>query len=277
VEWKSRLNSDERHFIETVRAFFAASDGIVMDNISVNFQKEVQIPEARQFYAFQNAMESIHSETYSVIIDSLVKEKERLFNAMHENATIKRKAEWAQKYMSQTVPFATRLFAFACVEGIFFSGSFCAIFWLKKRGLMPGLTFSNELISRDEGLHRDFAILIQSKLENPISEEEAREIVQSAIEIEKDFVCDALSVGLIGINAGLMSEYIEYVADHLMASSGFGKVFNSNNPFDWMEIISLQGKTNFFEKRVGEYAKAGVMDSLENKGSAHTIAFDEDF
>ena len=263
--WES-LNNDERHFISQVLAFFASSDGIVLENLGVRFMNEVQIPEARAFYGYQIMIENVHNESYSLLIDTYIKdpnEKMRLFNAITTVPIIKKKADWALTWISSKSTFAERLIAFACVEGIFFSGSFCAIFWLKKRGIMPGLTFSNELISRDEGLHRDFACLLYKHINNKPTNEIIIAIIRSAVDIEKEFVSSALPVELIGMNSSLMSEYIEFVADHLLSSLGVAKIYNTTNPFDWMELISLQGKTNFFEKRVGEYQKAGVMNSLE--------------
>jgi ribonucleoside-diphosphate reductase beta chain len=260
-DW-DKLNHNERHFISHVLAFFAASDGIVNENLAMRFSNEVQIPEARCFYGFQIAMENIHSETYSLLIDTYVKdptEKDRLFRALETVPAVRKKADWALKWINSSESFAERLVAFAAVEGIFFSGSFCSIFWLKKRGLMPGLTFSNELISRDEGLHCDFACLLYSMIKNKLSQKRIYEIIGDAVAIEKEFVCDALPVNLIGMNSDLMSQYIEFVADRLLVALGYPKMFNTKNPFDWMELISLQGKTNFFEKRVGEYQKAGVM------------------
>ena len=272
------LAANEQHFIKHVLAFFAASDGIVNENLCLRFSNEVQLPEARGFYAMQNMIETIHSETYSLMIDTLVDdraEKALLFDAIKTIPAVKKKAEWAQKWISSNESFGERLIAFACVEGIMFSGSFCAIFWLKKRGIMPGLTFSNELISRDEGLHRDFACLIHKRLATSASESKVREIVMEAVSVEKEFVTEALPVELLGMNAHEMCKYIDFVADHLMATLGFSKIYNASNPFDWMELISLQGKTNFFEKRVGEYQKAGVMDSL--KRTSHAFSIDEDF
>jgi ribonucleoside-diphosphate reductase beta chain len=266
-DW-DKLNPNERHFISHVLAFFAASDGIVNENLAMRFSSEVQIPEARCFYGFQIAMENIHSETYSLLIDTYVKdptEKDRLFRAMETVPAVSKKAEWALKWINSSESFAERIVAFAAVEGIFFSGSFCSIFWLKKRGLMPGLTFSNELISRDEGLHCDFACLLYSMIQNKLSQERIYEIISNAVEIEKEFVCDALPVNLIGMNSELMAQYIEFVADRLLVSLGYPKMFNTKNPFDWMEMISLQGKTNFFEKRVGEYQKAGVMNDKNDQ------------
>jgi len=274
-DW-DRLSNDERHFISHVLAFFAASDGIVNENLVVNFMKDVQIPEARCFYGFQIAIENIHAETYSLLIDTYIKdnkEKERMFNAIETVPCVKKKAEWAINWIEKAPTFAHRLIAFAAVEGIFFSGSFCSIFWLKKRGLMPGLSFSNELISRDEGLHCDFACLLYSMLENKLSADEVQNIICDAVEFEKEFVTDALPVSLIGMNAELMGQYIEFVADRLLLALGNNKVYNAKNPFPWMEMISLQGKTNFFEKRVGEYQKAGVMAGKDEQ----QFSLDEDF
>ena len=248
-------------------AFFAASDGIVNENLAVRFYGEVQIAEARAFYGFQIAMGEVHSETYSLLLQTLVtdaQEREHLFNALDTIPSIMKKAEWAEKFIKHGT-FAERLIAFACVEGIHFSGSFAALFWLKERGVMPGLTFSNELISRDEGLHRDFACLLYSKLDHKLSVECVHDLVCEAVELEKEFVCESLPVNLLGINANLMCEYIEYVADHLLSSLGVHKFYLTANPFDWMESISLEGKTNFFEKRVGEYQKAGVMATAEER------------
>ena len=273
-DWEN-LNDGERHFISHVLAFFAASDGIVNENLAVNFMQEVQIPEARCFYGFQIMMENIHSETYSLLIDTYIKdnkEKDYLFNALETVPCVKKKGEWALKWINSE-NFTERLIAFAAVEGIFFSGSFCSIFWLKKRGLMPGLTFSNELISRDEGLHCDFACLLYSMLENKLPEERVQAIIKDAVTIEQEFVTDALPVSLIGMNATLMNQYIEFVADRLLVALGASKIYNSTNPFDFMEMISLQGKTNFFEKRVGEYQKAGVM----SERSDNMFSLDEDF
>ena len=271
-DW-DKLSSDEQHFIKMVLAFFAASDGIVMENIDMNFSNDVQIPEARSFYAYQGFNESIHSETYSLMIDKLVRdpdEKARLFRAIETVPAVKKKAEWALKWMRPGSPFAQRLAAFACVEGIFFSGSFCSIFWLKKRGLMPGLSFSNELISRDEGLHQEFAVTLFSHLLDKPSQDTITEIVRSAVEIEKMFILEALPCKLIGMDSAEMSRYIEFVADRLLMQLGGPKVWNSENPFDWMETISLEGKTNFFEKRVGDYSKHMI---AEGDG----IRFDEEF
>jgi ribonucleoside-diphosphate reductase beta chain len=261
-DW-DKLNKDEQHFLKYILAFFAAADGIVMENLVERFMKEVQISEARSFYSFQNAMENIHSETYSLLIDCYIKdslEKKMLLNSIETIPVIKKKAEWALKWIkSRTTSFAERLVAFAAVEGIFFSGAFCSIFWIKRRGLLPGLTFSNELISRDEGLHCDFACLLYSMLRKRLPESRIREIIMDAVEIEKEFIIDAIPVKLIGMNSKLMSQYIEFVSDRLVSELGYPKIYNVKNPFDWMEQISLQGKTNFFEKRVGEYQKTGVM------------------
>lgn len=273
-DWEN-LNDGERHFISHVLAFFAASDGIVNENLAINFMQEVQLPEARCFYGFQIMMENIHSETYSLLIDTYIKkqsEKDYLFNALETVPCVKKKGEWALRWINSE-KFVERLIAFAAVEGIFFSGSFCSIFWLKKRGLMPGLTFSNELISRDEGLHCDFACLLYSMLNNKLPESRVHEIIRDAVEIEQEFVTDALPVDLIGMNAKLMSQYIEFVADRLLVSLGCSKIYNATNPFDFMEMISLQGKTNFFEKRVGEYQKAGVMGDKDK----NVFSLDEDF
>lgn len=275
-DWQHKLNDDERYFIKHVLAFFAASDGIVNENLAVNFLKEVQYPEARCMYGFQVMIENIHSETYSLLIDTYIKdpvEKDRLLRAIDTIDCVKKKAEWALRWIDQG-SFAERLIAFAAVEGIFFSGSFCSIFWLKKRGLMPGLSFANELISRDEGLHCDFACLLYTQhLVNKLPGDTITKIIIDAVEIEKEFVSSALPVGLIGMNATLMCQYIEFVADRLLVALGLKKVYNASNPFDFMEMISLQGKTNFFEKRVGEYQKAGVMSDANSK----TFSIDEDF
>ena len=269
------LNDGERHFISHVLAFFAASDGIVNENLAVNFMSEVQLPEARCFYGFQIMMENIHSETYALLIDTYIKdpqEKHRLFHAIETVPAVKKKAEWALRWISNG-SFAERLVAFAAVEGIFFSGSFCSIFWLKKRGLMPGLTFSNELISRDEGLHCEFACLLYSMLQHKLPQEQVRDIIANAVEIEKEFITEALPVKLIGMNADLMKQYIEFVADRWLGELGCAKLFNASNPFDFMEMISLEGKTNFFEKRVGDYQKAGVLSGKE----AQSFSLEEDF
>jgi ribonucleoside-diphosphate reductase beta chain len=274
--WDS-LNDGERHFISHILAFFSASDGIVNENLAVNFMSEVQLPEARCFYGFQIMMENIHSETYALLIDTYIKdpiEKDHLFHAIETVPCVKRKAEWALRWIDGG-NFAERLVAFAAVEGIFFSGSFCSLFWLKKRGLMPGLTFSNELISRDEGMHCEFACLLYRMLENKLSEERVHGIIRDAVDIEKEFVTDALPVALIGMNAKLMAQYIEFVADRWLTELGYSRIYNTTNPFDFMEMISLQGKTNFFEKRVGDYQKSGVLTSAEDKASAFSL--DDDF
>lgn len=307
-DWKERLNDNERHFISHVLAFFAASDGIVLENLAVNFMKEIQIPEARAFYGFQIAMENIHSETYGDLIDNLISDKDekaRLFNAIETIPTVKKKAEWALKYIgnlnetfysqlpdcvqddirknfdnlsentkkwiqNEKKPFAERLIAFACVEGIFFSGSFCSIFWLKDKDdgdncLMPGLIQSNELISRDEGLHQDFAVLLYSMIEHRLSEERVHNIIKEAVEIEKDFIINAIPCALVNMNSKLMSQYIEFVADRLLVQLGYSKIWNSNNPFEFMDMLGSEGKSNFFERRVSEYQRAGVKS--ENKKS----------
>jgi len=277
TDWNNKLNDNERHFIKHVLAFFAASDGIVNENLAVNFLNEVQYPEARCFYGFQIMMENIHSETYSLLIDTYIKdptEKDHLLHAVDTVPCVNEKAEWALRWINNG-SFAERLIAFAAVEGIFFSGSFCSIFWLKKRGLMPGLTFSNELISRDEGLHCDFACLLYTHyVKNQLPAEQVTKIIVDAVSIEKKFVVDAIPVKLIGMNADLMCQYIEFVADRLLQSLGCSKYFNATNPFDFMEMISLQGKTNFFEKRVAEYQKAGVMNKKEEN---NIFNLDEDF
>jgi ribonucleoside-diphosphate reductase beta chain len=276
IDWENKLNDDERHFIKHVLAFFAASDGIVNENLAENFLSEVQYTEAKFFYGNQVAMENIHSETYSLLIDTYIKdsaEKSHLFNAIDTLDCVKKKADWALRWIDKG-SFAERLVAFAAVEGIFFSGSFCSIFWLKKRGLMPGLSFSNELISRDEGLHCDFACLLYNNhLVNKLSKDQVRQIIMDAVEIEKEFVTDAIPVKLIGMNSDLMQQYIEFVADRLLVELGNERVYNTSNPFDFMEMISIQGKTNFFEKRVAEYQKAGVLAGKENQ----TFSLNEDF
>jgi ribonucleoside-diphosphate reductase subunit M2 len=254
------LNGNEKHFISMILAFFAASDGIVLENLATRFMNEIQISEARAFYGFQIAMENIHSHTYSLLIETYIKdsiEKDKLFRAIETYPCIKKKADWAQKWIHDNrSSFATRLVAFACVEGIFFSGAFCSIYWMKKRGLMPGLTFSNELISRDEALHTEFAILLYNKLVKKIGKNRIIEIIKEAVEIEIEFICDALPCRLIGMNASLMSQYIQFVADRLMVQLGYDKIYNVQNPFSWMELISVETKTNFFESRVSEYALA---------------------
>jgi ribonucleoside-diphosphate reductase beta chain len=276
VDWREKLNEDEKHFIKHVLAFFAASDGIVNENLGVNFLSEVQYAEARCFYGFQIMMENIHSEVYSLLIDTYItdsSEKDYLFNALETVPAVGKKAEWALRWINSP-EFVERLIAFAAVEGIFFSGSFCSIFWLKKRGLMPGLSFSNELISRDEGMHTDFACLLyRNHIQNKLSRERILEILDSALTIEKEFITEALPVRLIGMNADLMKQYLEFVTDRLLVSLGYDKEYGSKNPFDFMENIALEGKTNFFEKRVGEYQKSGVL----NKTSDETFSFDTDF
>jgi ribonucleoside-diphosphate reductase beta chain len=273
TDWDEKLNSDERHYIKNVLAFFAASDGIVNENLAENFLKEVQYPEAKFFYGFQIAMENVHSETYSLLIDTYIKgteEKAHLFNAIDTVPSVKLKADWALKWI-ESESFAERLIAFAAVEGIFFSGSFCSIFWLKKRGLMPGLAFSNELISRDEGLHCEFACLLHNKyITNKVSQERITQIITEAVEIEKEFVTDSLPVSLIGMNAKLMQQYIEFVADYWLSELGCNKFYNADNPFDFMDMLSLQNKSNFFEKRTSEYQKPKDRDIDFN-------SLDEDF
>jgi ribonucleoside-diphosphate reductase beta chain len=276
IDWETKLNDNERHFVKHVLAFFAASDGIVNENLAENFLSEVQYTEAKFFYGFQVAVENIHSETYSLLIDTYIKDtkdKEYLFNAIDTMDCVKVKADWALRWIDEG-SFAERLVAFAAVEGIFFSGSFCSIYWLKKRGLMPGLAFSNELISRDEGLHCDFACLLYTNhIIDKLPKETVQKIILDAVEIEKEFILEALPVKLIGMNSDLMSQYIEFVADRLLLELGNEKVFNATNPFDFMEMISIQGKTNFFEKRVGEYQKAGVL----NNDADQTFTIDEEF
>ncbi len=276
-DWDNKLNDNERHFVKHVLAFFAASDGIVNENLAINFLNEVQYPEARFFYGFQIMMENIHSETYSLLIDTYIKdpaEKDKLLHAVETVPCVGKKADWALTWIANGT-FAERLIAFAAVEGIFFSGSFCSIFWLKKRGLMPGLSFSNELISRDEGLHCDFACMLYADhIQNKLPKEQVTKIITDAVVIEKEFVSDAIPVRLIGMNADLMCQYIEFCADRLLLALGCDKFYNATNPFDFMEMISLQGKTNFFEKRVAEYQKAGVMN---NKEENNIFNLDEDF
>jgi len=269
-DW-AKLTENEKHFIGRVLAFFAGSDGIVMENLVTRFQGEVDSQVVKLFYSFQNAMEGIHSETYSLLIDTYIKdeeEKAKLFNAISTVPCIGKKAEWALKWMGSDKSFATRLVAFACVEGIFFSGAFCSIFWLKKRGLLPGLTFSNELISRDEGLHTQFAVALFHTLKTKIFEDTIHEIIKEAVELEKEFICDALPCSLIGMNAKMMSQYIEFVADRLAVQLGTPKIFGAHNPFDFMDLISLEGKTNFFEKKVSEYSRVS---------SNAPLRLDEDF
>lgn len=308
TDWEENLTQNERHFVSMILAFFAGADGIVVENLAERFCREVTVPEARCFYGFQMAMESIHQETYCLLIDSYIsnpKDREVLFAAHTKVPSVERKAKWAQRYIGSDASFAQRLVAFAAVEGIFFSGAFCAIFWLKKRGLMPGLTFSNELISRDEGLHCSFACQLYSKLVRRLTEEEIHELIGEAVDVEKGFVCDALPVSLIGMNKSLMSQYIEFVADRLLGDLGYRPLYGSKNPFDCkliqefgghllpqsvvsrvptilptigMDMISLEGKTNFFEKRVAEYQKSGVMASLaEPRSGSRNLNFDADF
>ena len=277
TDWNNKLSDDERYFVKHILAFFAASDGIVNENLAENFVNEVQYSEAKFFYGFQIMMENIHSETYSLLIDTYVKdekEKDVLFNAIENFPAIKKKADWALKWIDSP-SFAERLIAFAAVEGIFFSGAFCSIFWLKKRGLMPGLTFSNELISRDEGVHADFAVHLHNHhLINKVPKQRIREILINALDIEREFITESLPVSLIGMNATLMSQYLEFVTDRLLHELGCEKEYNTSNPFDFMDMISLQGKTNFFEKRVSEYQKAGVLNKEEE---ADKFSFDADF
>ena len=274
VNWES-LNQDERYFISMILAFFAASDGIVLENLASRFMNDVQVSEARAFYGFQIAIENIHNETYSLLIETYIKdaaEKNKLFNAIEHFPCIKKKSDWAQKWIHDNrSSFATRLVAFACVEGIFFSGAFCSIYWVKKRGLMPGLTFSNELISRDEALHCEFAILLYNKLLKKLDKARIHEIIKEAVEIESEFICEALPCRLIGMNSELMTQYIQFVADRLCVQLGYKKIYNVLNPFDWMEMISLEGKTNFFERRLGDYALANKSDT------DLAFTFNEDF
>jgi ribonucleoside-diphosphate reductase subunit M2 len=274
TNWET-LDQGEKHFISMILAFFAASDGIVLENLASRFMSEVQVSEARAFYGFQIAMENVHSETYSLLIETYIKDKEekhKLFNAIENFPCIKKKSDWAQKWIHDNrSSFATRLVAFACVEGIFFSGAFCSIYWLKKRGLMPGLTFSNELISRDEALHCEFAVLLYSKLVKKIDKARIHEIIKEAVEIEIEFICDALPCKLIGMNSDLMTQYIKFVADRLVVQLGYKKIYGVINPFDFMELISLEGKTNMFERKIGEY-------SLANKTQTNdTFELTEDF
>jgi ribonucleoside-diphosphate reductase beta chain len=276
-DWNNKLNEEEKYFIKHILAFFAASDGIVNENLAENFVNEVQYAEAKFFYGFQIMMENIHSETYSLLIDTYVKdeaEKDELFNALEVFPAIKKKADWALKWI-ESDSFAERLIAFAAVEGIFFSGAFCSIYWLKKRGLMPGLTFSNELISRDEGVHCDFAVHLHNHhLINKVPKERIRSIIVDALNIEREFITESLPVSLIGMNASLMTQYLEFVADRLLVELGCDREYNTSNPFDFMDMISLQGKTNFFEKKVAEYQKSGVMNT---EVGAQKISFDADF
>ena len=278
TDWTSKLNDDERYFIKHILAFFAASDGIVNENLAENFVNEVQYSEAKFFYGFQIMMENIHSETYSLLIDTYVKddvEKDQLFNAIENFPAIKKKADWALKWIDSP-SFAERLIAFTAVEGIFFSGAFCSIFWLKKRGIMPGLTFSNELISRDEGVHCDFAVHLHNHhLVNKVPKDRIRSIIVDALNIEREFITESLPASLIGMNSNLMTQYLEFVTDRLLVELGCEKEFNTKNPFDFMDMISLQGKTNFFEKRVAEYQKAGVANTTDKE--ANKISFDADF
>ena len=279
TDWE-KLTSDERHFVSHILAFFAASDGIVLENLAGRFMNDVQIPEARCFYGFQIAIENIHSEMYSMLIDTYVKdntEKDKLFRATETIPCVAKKADWAIKWIGSESTFAERLVAFAAVEGIFFSGSFCSIYWLKKRGLMPGLTFSNELISRDEGLHTDFACHLYTLLEHTrLTDDRVKEILTNAVEIEKEFITEALPVKLIGMNSDLMKQYIEFVADRLFLALGHDKHYGATNPFDFMEMISLQGKTNFFEKRVSDYSKAGVGNKTTDT-TVSNFSMSEDF
>ena len=272
-----KLSEDEKYFIKNILAFFAGSDGIVLENLGVRFMKDIKCPEAMCFYGFQIAMENIHSEMYSLLIDTYIKntsEKNHLFNAIDTIPAVGRKAQWAIKWINdKESDFNKRVIAFAAVEGIFFSGSFCAIFWLKKRGLMPGLTSSNELISRDEGMHTDFAVEIYNMLNHKLDENVVTEIIEDAVTIEKQFINESIPCKLIGMNSQLMSQYIEFVADRLLVQLGYSKIYNSNNPFDFMEMISLEGKTNFFEKRVMDYSKANV----STDGSKQMFSLDADF
>ena len=277
-DWENKLTEDERYFIKHILAFFAASDGIVNENLAENFVNEVQYTEAKFFYGFQIMMENIHSETYSLLIDTYVKdpaERNQLFNAIDTFEAIKKKADWALRWISSP-SFAERLIAFAAVEGIFFSGAFCSIFWMKKRGLMPGLTFSNELISRDEGMHCDFAVHLHNQhLVNKVPKERITQIITEALDIEREFITESLPVDLIGMNSRLMVQYLEFVTDRLLSELGCDRIFNKENPFDFMDMISLEGKTNFFEKRVSDYRKAGVGAEVES--NADTFSFDSEF
>jgi len=267
IDWRDKLNDDERHFIKHILGFFAGSDGIVMENIQMNFSHEITIPEARQFYAYQTFNESIHSEMYALMIDALISdeaERNSLFEAIETIPAVKKKFAWAQKWLDPSKTFAERLVAWICVEGLLFSGSFCAIFWLRNRGIMPGLGLSNEFISRDEGLHQQFGEMMYSKLNHKLPLETVVNIVDEAVKNEKEFICDAIPCRMIGMNSDLMAQYIEFVADRILMSLGYSKKYNSKNPFDFMELISLQGKTNFFEKKVSEYQRAGVMNVEDN-------------
>tara|TARA_B100001093_G_scaffold319313_1_gene304651 strand:+ start:4909 stop:5946 length:1038 start_codon:yes stop_codon:yes gene_type:complete len=278
-DWKNKLNNNERYFIKNILAFFAGSDGIVLENLVQNFCKEVQIPEARCFYGFQAAIENIHSEVYSLLIDTYVEDREEkkfLLKGIDNIPCVKEKANWALKWMNnKNTSFAHRLVAFSVVEGIFFSASFCSIYWLKKRGLMPGLTFSNELISRDEGMHTDFAVLLYSKIINKLSPETINSIISEAVEIEKNFITNSIPCSMIGMNSNLMSQYIEFVADRLCVQLGYSKIYKTKNPFDFMQLISMEGKTNFFEKRVSEYSLANV--NVNNDKTEDKIDFESDF
>jgi ribonucleotide reductase beta subunit family protein with ferritin-like domain len=277
VQWTSSLNDDERHFISHVLAFFASADGIVNENLAANFSVEIQIPEARAFYAYQMYSESIHNEMYGLLIDAVIRnasDRDRLFGAIRSIPCVRAKASWALKWLDRSRPFAERLIAFACVEGILFSGSFCSIYWLKKRGLMPGLSMSNEFISRDEGQHQAFACVLYRHVKHPVSANRALDIVREAVHNEKDFICEAIPCNLVGMNSSLMSEYIEFVADRLLLELGYDRAFGTANPFPWMEMISLSGKTNFFEGRVSEYARAGM---LVEGDDASVFGIDENF
>jgi ribonucleoside-diphosphate reductase beta chain len=266
-DWE-KLNNDEKHFIKNIIGFFAGSDGIIMENLACRFMNEIQIPEARAFYSYQIFNESIHSETYSLLIDTYIKdteEKEKIFNSIENIPSVEKKASWAYKWIeNKNVSFSIRLIAFAIVEGIFFSGSFCAIYWIKKRGLLPGLTFSNELISKDEGMHCEFATLLYSMIKNRVDESIVHEIFQEAVEIEKEFITDSIKCNMIGMNSQLMKQYIEFVSDRLLVQLGYNRIWNVENPFDFMEMISLRPKSNFFEVRVGEYAKSKISESSTN-------------
>lgn len=281
-DWES-LTDGERHFLKHILAFFASSDGLVAENLAAQFHTEVQVPEARAFYGFQLAMENIHSETYSLLVDKYFRdpvEKDRVFNAIQTMAPVAGKARWAMQWMNRENSFAERLVAFAAVEGVLFSGSFCAIYWLRKRGLLPGLCFSNDLIARDEGLHAEFACTLYGLLQNKLSEAVVHDIIRGAVDVERQFICDALPCKLVGMNSELMARYIESVADRLLNSLGYAKIFGSTNPFDWMDLISLQGKSNFHERRVGEYKKAGIVTSsgaAQSPTDNYVFKLDEDF